>query len=77
MAHRTLYVTYFGSYMIAIGNCIRAIIDYYDCDCDALKIIARLIVVYLVLLFAEPLLIRQNRIRAYIYMRGVHNVMRA
>jgi signal transduction histidine kinase len=68
MAHRTLYITYFASYIIAIGNCIRAILDYYECDCDALRIITLLIVVYLVLLFAEPLLIRQNRRRAYIYM---------
>jgi signal transduction histidine kinase len=68
MARRTLFITYFTTYIIAISNSIRAIVDYYDCDCDALKIIALLIVVYLVLLFAEPLLIRQNRIRAYIYM---------
>jgi signal transduction histidine kinase len=54
--------------MIAIANCIRAIIDYYACDCDALKTITLLIGVYLLLLFAEPLLVRQNRKRATIYM---------
>jgi signal transduction histidine kinase len=54
--------------MIAIANCIRAILDYYHCDCDALKVITLLIVVFLALLFTEPLLIRQNRMRATIYM---------
>jgi signal transduction histidine kinase len=54
--------------MIAIANCIRAIDDYYHCDCDALYTIAHLIGVYLLLLFTEPILVRQNRIRATIYM---------
>jgi len=68
MARRTLFITYIASYIIAISNSIRAIIDYYNCDCDALQNITILIGIYLVLLFAEPLFFRQTRIRTYIYM---------
>jgi signal transduction histidine kinase len=68
MARRTLFVTYIASYIIAISNSIRGIIDYYNCDCDGFLSIALLIGVYLVLLFAEPLFVRRKRIRAYIYM---------
>jgi signal transduction histidine kinase len=68
MARRTLFITYIASYIIAISNSIRGIIDYYNCDCDGFLSIALLIGVYLVLLFAEPLFVRRKRIRAYIYM---------
>jgi signal transduction histidine kinase len=68
MARRTLVITYVASYIIAISNSIRGIIDYYNCDCDGFLSIALLIGVYLVLLFAEPIFIRQKPIRTYIYM---------
>ena len=68
MARRTLFITYIASYIIAVSNSIRGIIDYYNCDCDGFLSIALLIGVYLVLLFAEPLFFRQKRIRTYIYM---------
>ena len=70
MARRTLFITYIASYIIAISNCIRAIIDYYYCDCDGFLSIVLLIAAYLVLLFAEPFLFRQKGIRTYIYMIG-------
>ena len=33
MARRTIFVLYIASYIIAISNSIRAIIDYYYFDC--------------------------------------------
>ena len=70
MARRTLLITYFASYIIAISNSIRGIIDYYYFDCGGFLFlsITILISVYLVLLFAEPFFFRQKQIRTYIYM---------
>ena len=70
MARRTLFVTYLASYIIAISNSIRGIIDYYYFDCGGFLFlsITFLISVYLVLLFAEPFFFRQKQIRTYIYM---------
>ena len=70
MARRTLFVTYLASYIIAISNSIRAIIDYYYFDCGGFLFlsITILISVYLVLLFAEPFFFRQKQMRTYIYM---------
>ena len=68
MARSTLFITYIASYIIAISNSVRAIIDYYRCDCDGFLSIALLIGIFLVLLFAEPLVFRQKRTRATIYM---------
>ncbi len=68
MARRTLFITYIASYVIAISNSIRGIIDYYYCACDEFLPIALLIGVFMVLLFVEPLFVRRKRIRAYIYM---------
>jgi signal transduction histidine kinase len=63
MARRTLFVTYFASYIIAISNSIRGIIDYYYFDCGGFLFlsITILISVYLVLLFAEPFFFRQKQ----------------
>jgi len=66
MARRTLFITYFATYILAISMIIRTIIGFfYD---DRLLSISLLVGVYLVLLFAEPIFIRQKRMLSYIYL---------
>jgi hypothetical protein len=66
MARRTLFITYLGSYLAAIGNIIRTIILFWDES--NIILIAVLHGVYLALLISERIFIYKNRQIAYIYM---------
>jgi len=66
MARRTLIITYFATYLLAFGGIFRIVLGYYR-SAEFLPI-ALCIGVYLVLLLAEPLFFRQNRIRSIIYL---------
>jgi signal transduction histidine kinase len=66
MARRTLIVTYFATYLLAFSGIFRIVLGYNRSV--EFPRIALCIGVYLVLLLAEPLVIRQNRIRSCIYL---------
>ena len=65
MARRTLLVTYIATYLLAVGSIIRYLVRFRD---DRLWSIAPLLGGYLMLLFAEPFLIRRNRLLTYVYL---------
>ena len=65
MARRTLLITYFATYLVAIGTIIRYLTSFSD---DSLWSIALPLGIYLVLLFAEPIFIRRNRYLIYFYL---------
>ena len=66
MARRTLILTYLATYLLAFGGIFRIVLGYYPSA--EFPPIALCIGVYLVLLLAEPLFFRQNRIRSCIYL---------
>jgi signal transduction histidine kinase len=66
MARRTLIITYCATYLLAFSGIFRIVSGYYRSA--EFPPIAVCIGVYLVLLLAEPLLVRQNRIRSFIYL---------
>ncbi|MFC1879049.1 sensor histidine kinase [Chloroflexota bacterium] len=65
MARRTLVISYLASYLLAISAIIRLLVRFRD---DRFLTIAFLAGGYLVLLIAEPFLIRQKRYSTYIYL---------
>jgi signal transduction histidine kinase len=65
MARRTLFITYLGTYLLAISNIIRTIILFWDED--NIILVAVLHGCYLVLLISERVFIRRNRLITYIY----------
>ena len=65
MARRTLLVTFIATYLLAVGSIIRYLVRFRD---DRLWSIAPLLGGYLILLFAEPFLIRRNRLLTYVYL---------
>jgi signal transduction histidine kinase len=65
MARRTLLITYIATYLLAVGSIIRYLVGFRD---DRLWSIALLLGGYLLLLFAEPFLIRRNRLLTYVYL---------
>jgi signal transduction histidine kinase len=66
MARRTLIITYCATYLLAFSGIFRIVFGYYRSA--EFPPIALCTGVYLVLLLAEPLFIRQNRIRSCIYL---------
>ena len=66
MARRTLFITYFATYLLAISAIFLIVFGYYRAD--EFPPIALFSGLYLVLLLAEPFFIRQNRIRTYVYL---------
>jgi signal transduction histidine kinase len=66
MARRTLLITYFVTYLLAISAIFLIVFGYYRSD--EFPPIALFSGLYLVLFFAEPFFIRQKRIRTYIYL---------
>ncbi len=65
MARRTLLITYIATYLLAVGSIIRYLVGFRD---DRFWSIALLLGGYVVLLCAEPFLIRRNRPLTYIYL---------
>ena len=67
MARRTLTITYLATYLLAFSGIFRIVLGYYRSA--EFPPIALCLGVYLVLLLAEPLVFRQNRIRSIIYLK--------
>ena len=66
MARRTLFITYFATYTLAISTIIRTIIwFFFD---ERIISISLLVGAYLVLLFAEPLYFQRKRNLTNIYL---------
>lgn len=65
MARRTLLITYIATYLLAVGTIIRYLVRFRDYRFWTITI---LVGGYLVLLIAEPFLIRRNRPLTYIYL---------
>jgi signal transduction histidine kinase len=65
MARRTLLITYIATYLLALGSTIRYLVSFRD---EHFWSIALLLGGYGVLLFAEPFLIRRNRLLTDIYL---------
>jgi signal transduction histidine kinase len=65
MARRTLLVTYIATYLLAVAAIIRTLVVFGD---DGLWPLVVLMGGYLVLLVAEPLVIRHSRPLTYIYL---------
>jgi signal transduction histidine kinase len=65
MARRTLLISYIATYLLAVSAIIRTLVRFRE---DRFLSIVLLVVGYLVLLFAEPFLIRRNRRLTYIYL---------
>ena len=65
MARRTLLITYLATYLLAGASIIRYLVRFRD---DRVWSIALLAGVYLVLLIAEPFIIRRYRLLTYIYL---------
>ncbi len=66
MARRTIFVTYFASYLLATSMIIRTIIRFYSTP--EILTISLLCGFYLVLLFIEPIFIRQKLILTGFYL---------
>jgi signal transduction histidine kinase len=66
MARRTLFITYLGTYLLAISSVIRSILLFWDKD--NIILIAVLHGGYLALLISERVFIRRNRLITYIYL---------
>jgi signal transduction histidine kinase len=64
MARRTLLVTYIASYLLVVGAIIRYVVRFRDYRVWSIA----LLIGYLILLFAEPVLIRRNRLLTHIYL---------
>jgi signal transduction histidine kinase len=65
MARRRLLITYIATYLVAIGTIVRYLTGFGD---ELIWSIALLLGGYLILLFSEPILIRQNHLLTYIYL---------
>ncbi len=64
MARRALLVTYIASYLLVVGSIIRYVVRFSDYRFSSIALLSG----YLILLFIEPLLIRRDRLLAYIYL---------
>jgi len=65
MARRTLLITYIATYLLAVGAVIRYLTNFTD---DRFWTITVLLGAFLVLLVAEPFIIRRNRPLTNIYL---------
>lgn len=65
MARRALLITYIATYLLAFGGIVRTLVRFGE---DHPWSIGILVGVYLILLFAEPFLIRRNRLLTYSYL---------
>jgi signal transduction histidine kinase len=59
------FITYLGTYLLAISSAIRSILYFWDND--NIILVAVLHCGYLTLLFSERVFVRRNRLLAYIY----------
>lgn len=64
MARRTLLIIYIATYLLIVGTIIRYLTGFDDFQFWPIA----LSVVYLVLMFSEPLIFRRNRLLSYVYL---------
>jgi signal transduction histidine kinase len=64
MARRTLYITYITIYLLTVGGIIRYVVRFRDYRFELIALLTG----YLILLFAEPVLIRRYRRLVPIYL---------
>ena len=65
MARRVRIITYVAAYLFALGVALRYVLTFSG---DDLRSIVPLLAFYMVLLIAEPFLIRQHRRLSYLYL---------